>query len=65
MIPDSVDPNIRPKLLAPEIIATPLLWLCSAQADGVTGKRIVATRWRADPPPAEAAAAAKDGASWP
>jgi NAD(P)-dependent dehydrogenase (short-subunit alcohol dehydrogenase family) len=32
-------------LLKPEIMAVPLLWLASADSDGVTGCRFVANRW--------------------
>ncbi len=60
MIPEGVDPALRAKLIDPAVIVPPLLWLCSPQADGVTGKRLVATRWRDDSPEA-----ATDNAGWP
>jgi NAD(P)-dependent dehydrogenase (short-subunit alcohol dehydrogenase family) len=50
MVPASVGEEVRAKLLDPEIIVPPLLWLASDAADGVTGKRITATEWSlADP----------------
>jgi 3-oxoacyl-[acyl-carrier protein] reductase len=45
MIPDTVSAETRSKLLDPQIIVPPLLCLVSPEADGVTGKRIVATQW--------------------
>jgi len=53
MIPDGVAESVRSTLLKPEIMVAPLLWLVSDAADGVTGKRFVAARWR-DGAPAEA-----------
>jgi NAD(P)-dependent dehydrogenase (short-subunit alcohol dehydrogenase family) len=64
MIPDGVSPELRAKLLDPAIMAAPLLWLASERSDGVTGRRFVAARWRADLPEAEAAEAAADEAGW-
>jgi len=47
MIPEGVDASVRAGLLAPEVVVPPLLWLLSPAADTVTGKRVVANRWRA------------------
>ncbi|TCR69294.1 hypothetical protein EV561_14122 [Rhizobium sp. BK376] len=55
MIPDSVSAETRSQLLDPQIIVPPLLWLASSDADGVTGKRIVATQWSQTEPPADQA----------
>ena len=65
MIPNEIDPGIRAKLIDPEIMVPPLLWLCSPLSNGVTGKRLVATRWRNDCGLDEAAEAAMDNAGWP
>ena len=47
-------------LLAPEIMMKPVCWLASRAADGVTGRRITATRWN------EAAVeAAMEPIGWP
>src|ERR1017187_1561248 len=43
----------------------PLLWLVSPDSDGMTGKRLVATRWPPDRSGREAAEAAIDQAGWP
>lgn len=43
------------KLLAPEVMIAPLLWLCSPEADGVTGARYVGKLWDQSLAPAEAA----------
>ena len=37
---------MRAGLLRPEVIVPPLLWLLSPAADALTGKRLVANRWR-------------------
>jgi NAD(P)-dependent dehydrogenase (short-subunit alcohol dehydrogenase family) len=42
MIPDGLSEAARARLLQPEIMGPPIVWLCSAQADGVRGERIVA-----------------------
>jgi hypothetical protein len=62
MIPDSVSPDARANLLDPAIMGPPIVWLASERSDGVTGRRFVAARWRADLPEAEAAAAAAEAA---
>jgi 3-oxoacyl-[acyl-carrier protein] reductase len=50
MVPASVGDEVRTKLLDPDIIVPPLIWLASDASDGVTGKRITATEWSlADP----------------
>jgi NAD(P)-dependent dehydrogenase (short-subunit alcohol dehydrogenase family) len=35
-------------LLDPSIMVPPLLWLVSPEADGMTGRRLVATKWQTD-----------------
>jgi NAD(P)-dependent dehydrogenase (short-subunit alcohol dehydrogenase family) len=64
MIPPSSPPNLRAKLLDPAIMGPPIVWLASERSDGVTGRRFVASRWRADLPEAEAAQAAAEDAGW-
>jgi 3-oxoacyl-[acyl-carrier protein] reductase len=65
MIPENFPAERRAGLLAPEIMVPPLLYLCSEEADNVTGMRFNARLWRADLPPAEAALAARENAGWP
>jgi 3-oxoacyl-[acyl-carrier protein] reductase len=64
MIPSSVSDTTRSHLLDPNIIIPPLLWLASDQADGVTGRRLVANRWRPDLDEVTAAEAAMEEARW-
>jgi NAD(P)-dependent dehydrogenase (short-subunit alcohol dehydrogenase family) len=64
MIPPGGSPEWRAKLLDPAIMAAPIVWLASERSDGVTGRRFVAARWRADLPEAEAAEAAAEEAGW-
>lgn len=45
MIPSAMPDEVKMKLLEPEIIVPPLLYLCSAHSDGVTGRRFIATLW--------------------
>jgi NAD(P)-dependent dehydrogenase (short-subunit alcohol dehydrogenase family) len=55
MIPQSFPAHLRATLLDPEIVVPPLLWIVSTKSDGVTDRRFVATKWRADNPEGEAA----------
>jgi 3-oxoacyl-[acyl-carrier protein] reductase len=64
MIPDGLPPEARTGLLDPGIVVPPLLWLASEASDGVTGRRLDASRWRRELSEAEAAAAATDDAGW-
>jgi NAD(P)-dependent dehydrogenase (short-subunit alcohol dehydrogenase family) len=50
MLPDNAPETLRASLLRPEIMVAPLLWLASARSDGVTGKRVIANRWRDEAP---------------
>ncbi|MFN3889042.1 MAG: SDR family NAD(P)-dependent oxidoreductase [Beijerinckiaceae bacterium] len=43
------------KLLAPEVMIAPLLWLCCSDSDAVTGARFVGKLWNHDLPPSQAA----------
>lgn len=64
MIPDALPAGGRSGLLEPRIIVPPLLWLSTDASDGITGRRLDASRWRGDLPEAEAAQAAMDEAGW-
>jgi NAD(P)-dependent dehydrogenase (short-subunit alcohol dehydrogenase family) len=64
MIPDDVPDAMRSTLLDPSIMVPPLLWLASPDSDGMTGRRLVATRWRSDLDGREAAEAASEAAGW-
>jgi len=65
MIPKGFPREARSSLLHPAIIVPPLLWLASEASDGVTGRRLDASRWSGELPEAEAAMVALDGAGWP
>jgi 3-oxoacyl-[acyl-carrier protein] reductase len=65
MIPDDLPEEARAALLDPAVIVPPLLWLASEASDGVSGRRLDASRWRGNVPEAEAAKAALDSAGWP
>jgi len=54
IVPDAAVAD-RSRLLRPEIMAPPLLWLVSDAAAGVTGRRFLAAHWDTALPPAEAA----------
>lgn len=48
MIPDGLPEDARQRLLQPEIMGPPVVFLASPEAEGITGERIVATefdRW--------------------
>jgi NAD(P)-dependent dehydrogenase (short-subunit alcohol dehydrogenase family) len=61
MVPDGVSQQVRASLLDADVIVKPLLWLASTASDGITGKRVVATRWRDEE---SATAAAIEEAGW-
>ncbi len=64
MIPDGLPHEARTALLDPAIVVPPLLWLASDASDGVTGRRIEASRWRGDPPGSEAGELPLEDAGW-
>jgi NAD(P)-dependent dehydrogenase (short-subunit alcohol dehydrogenase family) len=45
MLPDEVPAEMRARMLDPEIMGPPIVWLCSAQAAGVHDQRIIATEF--------------------
>ncbi|HEX4681834.1 MAG TPA: SDR family oxidoreductase [Gemmatimonadaceae bacterium] len=62
MVPDSLPADRRARLLRPEIMVPPLLWLASEKSDGVTGVRFNASLWRTDLAEREAAEGAREAA---
>ncbi|MEI7571455.1 MAG: SDR family oxidoreductase, partial [Alcaligenaceae bacterium] len=54
MIPEDA-PFLREELIQPEAMLSPLYWLCSPEANDVTGLRFLANRWDDRLPVAEAA----------
>src|SRR5205823_9030691 len=59
MIPAGLPQEARATLLPADIVVAPLLWLASREADGITGRRLVADRWSAEDP-----AQALEDAGW-
>ena len=55
----------RDALIAPAVMAPPIVWLCSDAADGVTGNRYIAAYWDASMPPEEAERQCRVPAGWP
>jgi len=55
----------REKMLRPEIMEPPILWLVSDNSAGFNGQRITAARWDASLPHAEAAKRASRAIGWP
>jgi NAD(P)-dependent dehydrogenase (short-subunit alcohol dehydrogenase family) len=61
MVPPTIAPH---RLLDPNIIVPPLLWLASESANDVTGQRFVANLWDVSLPPEQAAEKARSAAGW-
>jgi NAD(P)-dependent dehydrogenase (short-subunit alcohol dehydrogenase family) len=58
------DAGDRSKMLQPEIMVPPLLWLVSDAAAGVNGRRFIAADWDRALPPAQAAEKAGAPIAW-
>ena len=54
----------RTRMIQPEVMAPPLVWLVSDAAGGVTGRRFLAVHWDAALPPEEAAEQAGAPVAW-
>ena len=52
--------EIGDRVLQPEVVVAPMLWLASDLSDGVTGARFVGKHWDGSLPPNEAAAKARE-----
>jgi NAD(P)-dependent dehydrogenase (short-subunit alcohol dehydrogenase family) len=55
----------RNALIPPEVMAPPVLWLCSAAADGITGNRYVAANWNTSLPAEQAERQCRAPIAWP
>lgn len=64
MVPQSISDEAKSAMLDPSIIVPPLLWLVSPEADGMTGRRLVATKWQTSGDGRSAAEAAIEQAGW-
>jgi NAD(P)-dependent dehydrogenase (short-subunit alcohol dehydrogenase family) len=54
----------RGKLIPPEVMVAPLIWLCSNASDGVNGQRFIGMRWDKNLPLEEAAKNAGAPMAW-
>jgi NAD(P)-dependent dehydrogenase (short-subunit alcohol dehydrogenase family) len=54
----------REKLIQPDVMVAPLIWLCSNASDGISGLRFIGARWDKSLPPAEAAKNAGAPMAW-
>jgi NAD(P)-dependent dehydrogenase (short-subunit alcohol dehydrogenase family) len=54
----------RSKMIRPEVMVPPLLWLISDEAAGVTARRFLAVHWDAALPPAQAAEKSGADIAW-
>jgi len=54
----------RGKLIPPEVMVAPLIWLCSNASDGVNRQRFIGMRWDKSLPPEEAAKNAGAPMAW-
>lgn len=50
MLPSGAPEDMRARLLQPEIMKAPAVFLASDAAEGVTGRRLVATEWNMEHP---------------
>jgi NAD(P)-dependent dehydrogenase (short-subunit alcohol dehydrogenase family) len=64
MVPETVSEKVKSALLDPSVMVPPLLWLVSPDAEGITGRRLVTTKWQAGCDSRSAAEAATDQAGW-
>jgi NAD(P)-dependent dehydrogenase (short-subunit alcohol dehydrogenase family) len=55
----------RDELVQPEVMAPPIVWLCSEAAAHITGHRYVAAHWDAAKPPEEAERQCREPIGWP
>jgi NAD(P)-dependent dehydrogenase (short-subunit alcohol dehydrogenase family) len=63
MIPAEA-PYAREDMIQPEVMASPLVWLVSDAASGVTGRRFLAVHWDPKLPPEQAAEKAGAPVAW-
>ena len=64
MVPPDIPLHMRERLLHPDVMIAPLLWLVSEAANEVTGSRFSANLWDAALPPNEAAEKSRETAGW-
>jgi NAD(P)-dependent dehydrogenase (short-subunit alcohol dehydrogenase family) len=55
----------RKDLIPPAVMAPPIVWLCTASADGISGNRYVAAHWDPAEPPEQAEQKCRAPIGWP
>jgi NAD(P)-dependent dehydrogenase (short-subunit alcohol dehydrogenase family) len=55
----------RSQLIAPAVMAPPIVWLCSDAADGISGNRYVAAEWDANAPQEQVERGCRAPIAWP
>ena len=55
----------RKDLIPPAVMAPPIVWLCTAAADGISGNRYVAAHWYPAEPPEQAERKCRAPIGWP
>jgi NAD(P)-dependent dehydrogenase (short-subunit alcohol dehydrogenase family) len=63
MVPDEAGFD-RARMIQPEVMVPPLIWLVSDMAGKVTGRRFVAVHWNTHLPPEQAAEIAGAPVAW-
>jgi NAD(P)-dependent dehydrogenase (short-subunit alcohol dehydrogenase family) len=64
MVPQDIPSDLRQKLLHPDIMIPPLLWIVSEEASGVTGGRFIANLWDETVSSQQAAEKSRTTAGW-
>jgi len=64
MVPDTASEQVRRAMLDPAIMVAPVQWLCSPDADAISGQRMVANKWDPSLPANEAARRALGPLPW-
>lgn len=64
MVPEDVSEQMKLAMHDPSIMVPPLLWLVSEEADGFTGRRLVANKWTTDHPGKSAPEVAIEQVGW-
>ncbi|WP_374009181.1 SDR family NAD(P)-dependent oxidoreductase [Leifsonia sp. LS-T14] len=64
MIPEGVSEAVRSRLLQPDVMVEPLLWLTSDASADISGARLNAADWDSALPPEQAARIALEPAGW-
>jgi 3-oxoacyl-[acyl-carrier protein] reductase len=64
MVPQFAAPD-RSKLISPQVMVAPIVWLTSRAADGITARRFIGIHWKPDAPVEENLRVAGAPVAWP